>query len=850
MQKRVVCLLLSALMLLSLVSAVVPTAYAASDLSVSDACVEFIKSMEGFSAKPFYDYGQYSVGYGTACAKGDYPNGITEAEAEKLLREYITDDEARLNAFADKYGITFKQCQFDALISFTYNLGCTWMNNDSTFRKAVISGATGNDFIFAITRWCTAGEGDSKTVKIGLAKRRLMEANMYLNGSYAATVPSNYKYVLFNNNIESCINDVRIQGYDATTTDGIRATPTSSGYRFLGWYTSATGGEWITAVSSKTAGYYALYAHWQQGDGPKDSNGQIAGTAASYKRSANTIGQIIRATPSIAGEVTGQLESNEEVTIISDYVDSNNVKWGKLSGGGWINLSTTASEEITTQTPETELEEPVQVTVQRSGVNIRSGPGTNYSKIGTATKGDCLTITATQKGGQYLWGKFGTSWICLDYTDYHVVVTESSDDASVVTATGVVINTDQLNVRSGPGTSYSKVGTLSRGDAVKITLQQDVNGRMWGLTETGWVSLYYIQVTPVSEDASDPTEPEATEPEKTESEEKPETPEKPVEDEQETTEEPDTADAITGVVVKCGTLNIRSAAGTGNARVGGLVVGTPVTIVARTTVGGQVWGQLKQGGWVCMSYVELDNTVSGDAIGTGTVVNCTALNVRAGAGTGYAKVDKLINGTKVEIFETATVGKATWAHIAQGWVHMGYIRLDDNKTEEETKPETGDTTTESAATGSSNTTTDTGASSGTTTESAGTQKGIIYKTDVLNIRSAAGVKNAVVGTLTKGTQVTILETKRYAGSNWGRIEQGWISLYYVDLIVETDVEGAKVVTVSTDSLRIRSGAGTSYAQVGNYKRNTKVVVYEQTTGADGRPWGRTDKGWICMEYTK
>lgn len=837
MQKRVISLLLSVLTLFSLVSLAVPTAYAASDLTVSDACIEFIKGQEGFTAKPYYDYGQYSVGYGTACSASAYPNGITEEEAEQLLREYITDDEARLNAFADKYGITFKQHQFDALISFTYNLGSSWMYNDSTFRKAVISGAAGNDFIFAITRWCTAGEGDDKTVQLGLVKRRLMEANMYLNGVYSNAVPSNYEYVIFNNNIETCTNDVRIQGYDANTVDGIRATPTKSGYRFLGWYTGAKGGEWITVLGSKTSSISFLFAHWQEGDGPKDSAGKIVGTAASYTRTANTVGQIIRSTPSISGEVTGQLESNEEVTIVADYMDSNNVKWGKLSDGGWINLSTTAAEEETNQTAETKLEKPAAVSVLRSGVNIRSGPGTNYAKIGTATKGDVLTITAIQKGGQYLWGKFGTSWICLDYTDYNVVTSESSEDASVVTATGIVIGADQLNVRSGPGTNYSKVGTLNRGDAVKITLQQSVNGKMWGLTETGWVSLYYIELTPISADtAPDTTEPEETKPT--------ETPDSSNQDNT-ATEQTKPANAVTGVVVNCGTLNVRSAAGTGNSRIGGLVVGTPVTIVAQTTAGGQVWGQLQQGGWVCMTYVELDSTVTGEAVATGTVYNCTALNVRAGAGTGYAKVGKLINGTKVEIFETKTVGNATWAHIAQGWVHMNYIRL-NSAAQAPVEPDNS----ASDNTGSSDTTVDTDTSAGTATESTGIQTGVIYKTDVLNIRSAAGVKNEVVGTLTKGTQVTILEVKRYAGSNWGRIEQGWISLYYVDLIVTTDVEGAVVVTVCTDSLRIRSGAGTGYAQVGSYKRNTKIVVYEQTTGADGRPWGRTDKGWICMEYTK
>ena len=59
-------------------------------------------------------------------------------------------------------------------------------------------------------------------------------------------------------------------------------------------------------------------------------------------------------------------------------------------------------------------------------------------------------------------------------------------------------------------------------------------------------------------------------------------------------------------------------------------------------------------------------------------------------------------------------------------------------------------------------------------------------------------------------------------------------------------DGATVKTVTT-TLRIRSGAGTSNAHIGNYYSGNQVVILEQTT-VNGRPWGRTDKGWICLEY--
>ena len=51
----------------------------------------------------------------------------------------------------------------------------------------------------------------------------------------------------------------------------------------------------------------------------------------------------------------------------------------------------------------------------------------------------------------------------------------------------------------------------------------------------------------------------------------------------------------------------------------------------------------------------------------------------------------------------------------------------------------------------------------------------------------------------------------------------------------------------TKSLRIRAGAGTNYECIGSYVSGDQVVITDQTT-VKGRVWGRTDKGWICMEY--
>ena len=73
-------------------------------------------------------------------------------------------------------------------------------------------------------------------------------------------------------------------------------------------------------------------------------------------------------------------------------------------------------------------------------------------------------------------------------------------------------------------------------------------------------------------------------------------------------------------------------------------------------------------------------------------------------------------------------------------------------------------------------------------------------------------------------------------------------MYYVRLSATEVPEGAVVKTVTT-LLNIRAGAGTSYASIGKYEKGTQVIITAQTTV--GRTvWGRTDKGWISMDYVK
>mgnify|MGYP003291710760 CR=1 FL=1 len=81
-------------------------------MHISDAMLEVLKQLEGFSPHAYWDYSQYSIGYGSECPKGKEKyymskedggegNKITEEYAEELLRQELDYFEDTVNKFMD-----------------------------------------------------------------------------------------------------------------------------------------------------------------------------------------------------------------------------------------------------------------------------------------------------------------------------------------------------------------------------------------------------------------------------------------------------------------------------------------------------------------------------------------------------------------------------------------------------------------------------------------------------------------------------------------------------------------------------------------------------------------------------
>ena len=822
MKRRILCVLLSALILVSMVPAMSFSVFAVEDMKTSDKCIEILKGMEGFVQYPIADNGQWSIGYGCGCDPKDYPNGITEEEADELLRDYLVKFEKSVNSLAKRYNLKFTQQQFDALMLFTYNVGGNWVNSDGEFRQAVISGAKGNDFIYPFCLWSVS----SGKLNTNLVLRRLIEADMYLNGNYTNKCPSHYTYVLYENN--GGIGDVKVQGYDTKLAAMVKPVPTMSGMRFMGWYTAAEGGSWVTKLSAEHS-KKTLYAHWQQGVG-----NTITGTPASYTRTSGQLGaNSVYDAP--GGKVAGSVAANATLEIVADYVDGSNVKWGKLKEGLWVNLGNALVGVVSSGS----AIDPVEVTVTGRGVNVRTGPGVNYGIAGSVTKNDKITITETHLNGTELWGKFSKGWICMRYTSYGqsagTDTPQPEEEAVAVSATGTV--TTALRIRSGAGTNYPMIGGYLPGDKIQITQKKTAGGMEWGKTNLGWICLAYVKLDTAG------TVPD-------QEEQKPET-------DTGTQTPPAQTGKVTGTVTTG--LNIRAGAGTQNAIVGGYPVGSKVEILEQKKVNTVTWGRTDKG-WISMAYVRLDtaagttggntsggntsggNTSGGNTSGgntgatsvSGVVTTKTGLLIRKGPGTNYASIGSYTYGAKLTVLEKKTNGGMPWGRTDKGWVCLNYVKLDGTLPESDAElpgqnqPAEQDKPTHQPTTGTGS-------------------NGTVISNTPLNIRSAPGTENPMVGKYDRGSRITILEQKTVGGVAWGKTDQGWVCMTYVQL--DTAASTKYNATVTASSLCYRDKAGTDSNVLGYYVSGTKVQILE-TTYVNGQAWGKTDKGWICLAYVK
>ncbi len=286
--------------------------------------------------------------------------------------------------------------------------------------------------------------------------------------------------------------------------------------------------------------------------------------------------------------------------------------------------------------------------------------------------------------------------------------------ATAVVCTGAfaanVTSTTDLNVRSGPGTSYSVLTVMKGGTSTAklgqtgIWVKVNVNGK------TGYVSSKYL----TNGSTKSPTH---------------------------------VSSVNKTVYITASALNVRSGAGTSYSVIGGLSKGKAASVVGSSNG----WYKIKYGGgygFISSRYTSSAAPSGSSSTPTPTsstsskTMYCTisGLNVRSGAGMSFASKGNLSKGQAVTVVDTSSY----WYKIKFGGGY-GYV---GSKYLSSSKPSGGSAETPVAP--SSRTKTMYSAVSG------------------LNVRSGRGSSYSTIGHLSYGQAVTVVNTSSY----WYQIKYG------------------------------------------------------------------------------
>lgn len=149
-------------------------------MEISNNGIKLIKSFEWLSLKAYPDPKTggkpYTIGWGTTVYPSGMPVKPTDVCTADQAEAYLKHDLSRFEADVMRaVSAALSQCQFDALVSFFYNLGYSKIK-DSTLLKMLNTGnysGAADQFL----RWVSPGS----SVEKGLRRRREEERKLFLS---------------------------------------------------------------------------------------------------------------------------------------------------------------------------------------------------------------------------------------------------------------------------------------------------------------------------------------------------------------------------------------------------------------------------------------------------------------------------------------------------------------------------------------------------------------------------------------------------------------------------------------------------------------------------------------------
>lgn len=139
----------------------------------------FVQGIEGFSPTAYWDYKQWSIGYGTRSQKGET---ISKEEAAVRLEQELSSHAERVDMAAEEANIILTEGQRNALISFDFNTGEA---------VSVINRFAGDPAGLKkkMMEYVNVTENGQRIPSKGLTNRRLKEIALFDSGDSVAAAP-------------------------------------------------------------------------------------------------------------------------------------------------------------------------------------------------------------------------------------------------------------------------------------------------------------------------------------------------------------------------------------------------------------------------------------------------------------------------------------------------------------------------------------------------------------------------------------------------------------------------------------------------------------------------------------
>ena len=196
----------------------------------------------------------------------------------------------------------------------------------------------------------------------------------------------------------------------------------------------------------------------------------------------------VRKTTSTGSAILDQLPSGKQVEIVDTATNGwYGIRLGSVKGyvsASYIKLLEEAAPVVTAEVSAVSASaaqsESTYVKVTADALNVRTGPGTDYAVADELAQGKVVKVLGAQDG----WYQIGSGYIDAAYT-------EAATAEEALEQLYIRVTQGPLNIRSGPGTGYSKVGSLAKGRCVKVVSVQSG----WYQIEQGYVSAAYVEET-------------------------------------------------------------------------------------------------------------------------------------------------------------------------------------------------------------------------------------------------------------------------------------------------------------------------------------------------------------------